>query len=171
MFCPNCGANNSTEQNFCRSCGLNLEDTAKSLLAQIPSAETAALLRREQLLEKFGSIAWNGFGIVLLIAVGAIIYTIITAMVLSGKQPFAGILLTAFIVFAALTLAYVVFNEDLKEKKQKLKLKAQKDLAKPKTTGRLLEEKPFEGVPSVVENSEKPTRQPGTRPNRPSCKP
>ncbi len=153
MFCPNCGANNTTEQNFCRSCGLNLEDTAKSLLLQIPSAETANLLRREQMLEKFGSIVWSGFGIVLLIAVGVIIYAIITGMILSGKNPFVGVLLTAFIVFATLTLAYVVFNEDLKEKKQKLKLQSQNGLAEPKTTGKLLEEKPFEPVPSVVENS------------------
>lgn len=153
MFCPNCGANNTTEQNFCRSCGLNLEDTAKSLLAQMPSAETANLLRREQMLEKFGTIAWSGFGIVLLIAIGGIIYAIVTEMILSGKNPYVGALMTAFIVFAALTLAYVVFNEDLKEKKQKLNLRAQKELAEPKTTGKLLEEKPFEPVPSVVENS------------------
>ena len=153
MFCPNCGANNTTEQNFCRSCGLNLEDTAKSLLLQIPSAETANLIRRERLLEKFGNIAFTGFGIVLLIAIGGIIYAIITGMILSGKNPWAGILMVAFIIFAALTLSYVVFNEDLKEKKQKLSLRAQNELSETKPTGRLLEEKPFEPVPSVVENS------------------
>lgn len=153
MFCPNCGANNTTEQNFCRSCGLNLEDTAKSLLTQIPSAESANLLKREQMLEKFGNFAFGGFGIVLFFAVSGIIYAIITGMILSGKNPLFGILLTAFIIFATLTLAYVVFNEDLKEKKKKLKLQTQKELAEPKTTGKLLEEKPFEPVPSVVENS------------------
>jgi len=153
MFCPNCGANNTTEQNFCRSCGLNLEDTAKSLLAQIPSAETANLLKREQRLEKFGNFAFGGLGVVFLIAVGGIIYAIIQGMILSGKQPWVGVLLTAFIIFAALTLAYVVFNEDLKEKKKKLSLQAQKELAEPKTTGRLLEEKPFETVGSVTESS------------------
>lgn len=153
MYCPNCGANNTTEQNFCRACGLNLEDTAKSLLAQIPSAETANLLKREQMLEKFGNFAFGGFGVVLLIAVGGIIYAIVQGMILSGKQPWVGVLLTAFIIFAVLTLAYVVFNEDLKEKKKKLSRQAQKELAEPKTTGKFLEEKPFEPVPSVVENS------------------
>ena len=152
MFCPNCGANNSTEQNFCRSCGLNLEDTAKSLLAQIPSAESANLLKREQMLEKFGNVAFGGFGIVLLLAIGGIIYAIITGMILSGKNPWVGALLTAFIIFAALTLVFVVFNEDIKEKKKKLSLQAQKELAEPKTTDKLLEEKPFEPA-SVTENS------------------
>lgn len=153
MFCPNCGANNSTDQNFCRACGFNLEETAKSLLLQIPSAENANLLRRERLLEKFGNIAFGGFGLVLLIAVGTIIYLIITAMILSGKQPFAGILLTAFIVFAMLTLAFVVFNEGLQEKKKKLNLPTQKEIREPKETGKLLEEKPFIPARSVVEDS------------------
>ena len=153
MFCPNCGANNSTEQNFCRTCGLNLEDTAKSLILQIPSAESANLIRRERTLEKFGNIAFTGLGIILLIGVGSILYLIVTALILSGKQPFAGSLLAVFIIFAALTLGYIVFKEDLKEKKQKLNLRTQNELAESKTTGKLLEEKPFETIPSVAENS------------------
>ena len=153
MFCPNCGANNSTEQNFCRSCGLNLEDTAKSLFAQIPSAETANLLKSEQRLEIFGNIAFGGLVIVVLLAVVGILYMIISKLILAGEQPILGFVLGNFVIFAALTLVYVIFNENLKEKKKKLNLKAQTELNAPKTTGKLLEEKPFEPVGSVVENS------------------
>ena len=153
MFCPNCGANNSTEQKFCRSCGLNLERTAESLLEQIPSAESVKLLKRERKLEKFGTIAFGGFGLVILTGIGAIIYLIFTKMILTGENVFAGILLVAFMIFAALTLAYVVFNEDLKERKQKAKPTLQSELADARDTGKLLEEKPFEPAASVTENT------------------
>ena len=153
MFCPNCGANNSTEQKFCRSCGLNLEQTALSLLEQMPSAESAELLKRQKNLEKFGSIAFGGFGLVLLTAVCAIIYLIFTKVILSGNSVFGGILLIAFIVFAISTLAYVVFNEDLKERMQKTNPALNNELAEKRDTAKLLEDKPFEPVGSVTENS------------------
>lgn len=153
MFCPNCGANNSTEQKFCRSCGLNLEKTAESMLEQIPSAESAKLLKREKNLEKFGNIALGGFGIALLTGIIAIIYLIITKVILSGNSVFGGIILIAFIVFAALSLAYVAFNEDLKERKQKANPTLKNELAEKKDTAKLLEEKPFEPIGSVTENS------------------
>jgi hypothetical protein len=153
MFCPNCGANNSTEQKFCRSCGLNLEKTAETLLEQIPSAESAKLLRRERNLQKFGNVAFGGFGVVLLTGIIAIIYLIITKVILSGNSVFGGIMLIAFIVFAALMLAYVVFNEDLKERKQNANPSLQNDLPEKLETGKLLEEKLFEPVSSVTENT------------------
>jgi hypothetical protein len=56
-------------------------------------------------------------------------------------------------IFAALTLAYVVLNESLKEKKAKLNHTLGNELTEPKDTGKLLEEKPFEPIPSVVENT------------------
>ena len=153
MFCPNCGANNSTEQKFCRSCGLNLEQTALSLLEQIPSAESAGLLKRQKNLEKFGNIAFGGFGIVLLMAVSAIIYLIFTKVILSGNSVFGGILLIAFIVFAILTLTYVAFNEDLKEKLQKKNPTLNNELTEQRNTAKLLTDKPFEPISSVTENS------------------
>ena len=37
MYCPNCGAKTSIDQNFCRACGLGLEKTALSLSEQLPA--------------------------------------------------------------------------------------------------------------------------------------
>ena len=153
MFCPNCGANNSTEQNFCRSCGFNLDDTAKSLLLQIPSAETANLLRHEKAIDNFGKFALGGLGVVGLIAFTAGIWYLVTKFLVNGTNIYAALLLISFIVFALLSLIFVIFNETLKEKKAKIKLPEQNELAQPKTTGRLLEDKPFEPAASVVENS------------------
>lgn len=154
MFCPNCGANNTIEQKFCRSCGLNLEQTALSLLEQIPSAEGASLLKRERMLEKFGTVASGAFGLALLTAIGGIIYVVLTKMVLSGTNFWAGILFIFFIVSAAFLLAYVVLNESLKEKKKSLRTLGKDELQKGKTTGNFLEEGHFEpAAASVTENT------------------
>lgn len=156
MFCPNCGANNSTEQKFCRACGLNLEQTALSLLEQIPSAESAGLLKREKNLEKFGNIVFTGFGLVLLAGICAIIYLIITKAILTGSSVLGGILLIAFIIFAALALTYVVLKEDLKERKQKASPALKNELSEKLDTAKLLEDRPFEPVgpvPTVTEGT------------------
>ena len=153
MFCPNCGANNTSEQNFCRQCGLNLEDAAKSLLAQIPSAEKANLMRHEKWLERFGNFALGGLGGVALIAFTAGLWYFVSKFIVSGTNIWTIVLFVAFAIFGLLSLIFVIFNESLKEKKAKLKQSSANELETPKTTGKLLEEKPFEPARSIVESS------------------
>ena len=91
--------------------------------------------------------------IVIGLAVVGLIYAILDKMVFSGDNPWAGILLMNLIIFAMLTLAWVVFREDLKEKRQKARSAAAKELEMPVVTGRLIEEREFEPIPTVTENT------------------
>lgn len=140
-------------QKFCRSCGLNLEQTAQSLVTQKPSAKLADIQVAEKRLAKFGNIAFGGLGVVCVAAVIGMIYTILSTFILSGENPIAGVIFILFLIFATLGLAYVLFNEHLKEKK----LAARNPNIEPEIegtpTGTLLEEKHFEPMPSVTENT------------------
>ena len=133
---------------------MNLEQAAQSLLEQFPGGQSIDLARREQMLERFGKIAFGGFGIVLLLAVAGMIYTVIMKMVLAGEQPWAGVLLIFFMLFALLSLTYVIFNEDLKEKRKKALHPAPVE-PEPDSivTGKLLDEGHFEPIPTVTENT------------------
>lgn len=153
MFCPNCGSNNTAEQSFCRSCGLNLEQTALSLLQQIPSAESAKLLKHEQRVKNFGNFAVGSFGLAVFAAICGIVYMILTKMVLSGLNFWGGLLFIFFILSAGLLLAYVILNESINEKWQKKSAVSPGDVTAPKTTGKLLDEGDSQPVPSVTENS------------------
>lgn len=153
MFCPNCGANNSTEQNFCRSCGLNLEKSAESLLEQLPSAQSAILLKHEKFVEKFGNFALSGFGIAVLFGVIALVYKIIEKFLLNGTDIFAAVMLIGFVVFAFLSLVFVIINESLKEKRLKLNVERKNESPIKASAAQLLEDKPFKAAASVVENS------------------
>lgn len=153
MFCPNCGSNNSTDQKFCRSCGLNLEGISEFLLLQIPSAESANLLKHEKAIERFGNFALGGLGVVGLVAFSAGIFYLVSKVLVTGTNVYAAILLIGFIVFGLLSLVFVILNESLKEKKAKAKPALNNELMEKKDTGRLLENKPLEPFPSVTENS------------------
>ena len=132
---------------------MNLESASQSLLEQFPSGQSEDLYLRERSLERFGRIASVGFGGVLIVAVLAVLYTIFTRMVVTGQQPLAGLLLIAFIVFAVLTLGYVFFNEDLKERRKQKAPVEPRELDLPIATGRLIEEREFEPIPTVTERT------------------
>jgi len=133
---------------------MNLEQTTSALLEQFPARKSVEIDRAERRLERFGQIAFGGFGIVLGIAILGIIYTIVTKMILSGDQPLAGVLLVLFLIFAALTLTYVVFAEDLKEKrKAMMKNPTAAEQPADADTGKLLSEPAATPVASVIEDT------------------
>ncbi|MEQ1924274.1 MAG: zinc-ribbon domain-containing protein [Pyrinomonadaceae bacterium] len=168
MFCPKCGSKNSIEQKFCRTCGLGLEGSALSLREQLPELANTELERQERNLERFGSVAFLGFGVVVIGGALFLLYQLISKMILNSANPAGGIYLMAFLVFASLALAYVIRREYLNEKRKKLSqanTHSAQDEPQPNiintpifepaaaTTGKLLEESTFEPVPSVVEGT------------------
>lgn len=130
---------------------MNLERSAASLVEQFPDAPRADLQREERMLERFGTVAFGGFGVVVLLAIAGLIYWIVDKAILSGEGPLMGVLLIAFLVFAALSLGYVIWRESLKEKRAKLDVAPGRNLATAEAeTGRVLHEGSFEAVPSSV---------------------
>jgi|GEM_PF-5172861 len=134
---------------------MNLEHTAISVIEQFPNEASAGLRKQERLLEKFGNIAFGGFGIVILVAICAMIFVIFTKMILNGSQPFGGIMLTAFILFAVASVGYVLWNQILEDKRSKILATAVRDPDLAKSTGELLPDADFEPIASVTENTTK----------------
>ncbi len=102
------------------------------------------------MLERFGQIAFGGFGVVVLTAIAGLIYWIVTKVILTGESFWGGILLIAFMVFAALTLAYVFLRESINEKKQKInpQLAGNPDASVPR-----LGDATFQPAVSVIEDT------------------
>jgi hypothetical protein len=74
MFCPNCGTENNKHQNFCRFCGLNIEESAKSLKSQLAfGVETNELKKSKDRKRLLKSIS-NNVTIIFVISLFAIIY-------------------------------------------------------------------------------------------------
>lgn len=153
MFCPNCGAKNSSEQKFCRSCGMNLEQTALDLADQFGAVRDVSSQSIDRFFENLGKVAFGGFGTVLLIGLGFLLYTIFTRFILDGSQVAFGIFLFLFVIFAAMSLSYVIYNEGRKDRRAGIRAEPTvRDLSVP-DTGRLLTKPAEMPIPSVVEDT------------------
>ena len=137
---------------------MNLEVIAIAQKPENPIEMAEAEARR---LERFGNFAFAGFAAVVAIGIAGLIFVIITRMILSGTQPFTGALLAAFIVFAALSLAYVFWRESVKDKRAELVNQGRANLARPERGELQLNSATFESASSITDRT---TRDLSTHP-------
>lgn len=151
VFCPNCSAKNKIEQNFCRFCGFNLQDTTKSLVAQLSIDKNARQFNQLKLIKRLTDFASIGLAIIVSTGIIFSIYAILNHMVFSGKRVLLG-----------LFLIYMIFEFVIRQIRRIKRSKIMKDEAKTNRlpnesekweTAKLLEEKPFAPAAGVTENS------------------
>ena len=150
MFCPNCGSKNSTQQRFCRSCGLSLEKAAQSLAEQIPAKIDQSLERRKEKLERFGFIALSGVGVV---GVGALSYMIIFNMMLAQGKILGGLALLTIIICGLLAVFLFNYANYLKDTAVKNRLQPPEEMPEYETPAKLLDGSYLEPIPSVTERT------------------
>ncbi len=98
---------------------MNLSQTAMSYHEQFPGGSHPRLQQQEQRLERLGQVAFGGLGFAVLIGVGALIYKIVTEVIIGDGNIWLGVFSILFLVFALLSLSYVILRESLNEKKSK----------------------------------------------------
>ena len=152
MFCPNCRAENKNEQNFCRSCGLKLDVISHAVTEQFPTKEYAELQKRKELFEKLGIFSISSFGLIgFAFLFAKVVYY---KLILFGADVLFWSGFAALVAFGLLSVFF--FNYP------KLFMKFDKinpvrspieheQISKP--TNKLIEDKPFEPIGSVTENS------------------
>ena len=100
VFCPKCGENNSEEQKFCRSCGLNLETVRRAFRRELKRLEDKDAFFNEELFRKLGFVFLFAF---LGVGFGYAFYLgVYYKLLIFGKD-----LMTLFGVFGFLFLGFL----------------------------------------------------------------
>jgi hypothetical protein len=150
IFCPNCSAKNKIEQNFCRFCGFNLQDTTKSLTAQLAIDKNARQFNQLKLIKRLTDFASVALAIIVSTGIVFYLYAILTKMVFSGKRVLLGLFLISLIFqffgrFIRRIMRDRVIEEGAKTNPPPIE-------SEKRETAKLLEEKPFAPA-GVTENS------------------
>jgi hypothetical protein len=160
MYCPNCGKQNSSEQSFCRACGLRLQAISQALARELSPGEAADVdqLQPSPGSRKLGSqpLLLAGFLTMMFgVIVGVLGKKMLSTEWVSSVGALIAILGMSLMGYAAITLM-----APLSRKSAKSKPASPADL----TTDRQLAAPPA-SVPSVTENT---TRELETAPDKDS---
>jgi hypothetical protein len=153
MYCPNCGNKNSTEQRFCRSCGLGLEKIAQSLTEQLPTQLDESLHERKERLERWGVAALSVFGVGVL---SFLLYGIFYKLMITQGKVLAGLAVLAFTIIMGCGLVSAILFAMAKETKEagaRRLAKEPAELSPGAGTQELLPEAHTEPVFSVAERT------------------
>ena len=149
MYCPNCGKPNSSEQRFCRSCGLSLEKVVESLVEQLPSIDLETLQDRKRRVDRWLKIIG---GTAISIVVGSILWGIIYEIIIVKGEVLGGTIFLAVIVGLILVALLAVYRNSLEKASTKRKL-SQSSQPPAEETARLLPGAPDALMSSVTERT------------------
>ena len=149
MYCPNCGTQTSTDQKFCRACGLGLEKIAQSLGEQLPARMDQSLLARKERLEKLGVGALSVFGLGIL---GFLLYAV--GQKLSPQGSLLAVLaMVGLVIMLGCGLLSVILFARAKELGEQASKRRPNEIETPVSTKELLPEARFEPVPTVTDRT------------------
>ena len=151
MYCPNCGHQTSTEQKFCRACGLGLEKIAQSLGEQLPARMDQNLLARKERLEKLGVSALSVFGLGVL---GFLLYAVGQKLLAQGSLVAVLAMVGLGIILGCGLLSVILFAraKELGEQASKRQLQPN-ETETGGSTRELLPEARFEPVPTITDRT------------------
>ena len=150
MYCPNCGQPSSTEQKFCRACGLSLEKAAQSLVEQLPSVELNKQYRQRQRRVERVLYALGGTAAVIFLV--SLVWTIINEIIIGKGHVLGGTIFLAFILGFIVFALLMLYRESLLKAAGKHS-STQPALPHVEDTARLLSESYIEPIPSVTERT------------------
>jgi zinc ribbon protein len=150
MFCPNCGKQTSTDQNFCRTCGLGLEKIIESLGEQLPSRMDQSLRAQQERLEKLGVGALSVFGLGVL---GFLLYAVAQKLLPSQGSLLTILALLGLVIVLGSGLLSVILFARAKELREQSNKPQQQPNELTSSTKELLLEGRFEPVPTVTERT------------------
>jgi hypothetical protein len=134
---------------------MNLQQTVESLSAQFGTGHDADTAKAEKFFNQLGKFAFGGFGAVVVIGIGILLVSIFNKFIGNGSNIMIGVFLMLFLVFAALSLVYVVYNESKKDNKalRTVDVPTKALESDSRETGRLLNEPTDLPIPSVIEDT------------------
>lgn len=150
MYCPNCGLATSTEQKFCRSCGLSLEKAAHSLVEQLPAVELNTHVRERQ--RRVERLLYMLGGSAAVIFVVSLCWTVINEIII-GKGHFLGGLIFLALILGFIVFALLMLYRDSLLKASSKRISTRPTLPHAEHTARLLPESHVEPIPSVTERT------------------
>ncbi len=151
MYCPNCGNETSSDQKFCRACGLGLEKIALSVSEQLPTKFDQTLQERKERYEKLGLAALSVFGLGIL---SFLLYSIGYKLMLTQGNVVAGLAILGFLIMVVCGLGSVVLFAKAKDVGDEATKRPRPDvLPRSDSTRELLSEGHFEPLPSVTDRT------------------
>jgi len=150
MHCPNCGAESSARQKFCRACGLSLERFAQLLAELLPDGEDENVARARQRLrqlEKALKIAGWTAGSAL-----GILFAFLGVFMLTQVSVEGGIVILLFGVMVIAAMLVMGYQSSL-NKQVSGRFPPQPKLPSAETTNKLMSEDQSRIAMSVTEQT------------------